>query len=94
MAKGINTSANEKNPRVFPINKTRGIHCSVPLISLPPPKKKLVITKKLKKLGGSRLKGLFPIVSMLDLSETFRSYKENSQSDTRDISTSLRVLPR
>ena len=53
-AEDINTSADENNPRVFPINKTRGIHCSVSLISPPPPQKKT--NKQTKKFAfrGSR----------------------------------------
>ena len=58
-AEDINTSADENNPRVFPINKTRGIHCSVSLISPPPPKKKQ--TNKQKNLLFEAVdRGLFP----------------------------------
>ena len=72
MVEGINTSADEKNPKVFLINKTLRIHCSVSLTSHPPSRKKkkkkkgkkrLVIKKKKlhSAFGGNRLKGLFPI---------------------------------
>ena len=91
MTEGINTSEDEKNPRVFPINKTRLIHFSVPLISLPfppppLPKKKLVITKKTERV-------CFQLQAFWISLRLYRSYKENSWGDTRDISTSLRMLP-